>query len=86
VSTSNLNYRSTDDAFANSGLKFNYAARFEGYDMSPCFIRFLLLLLSIPIRFINIPNAGRWTFELESDDGSRLLVDDVQVVTNCSAQ
>jgi len=29
-------------------------------------------------RFINIPDSGRWTFELESDDGSRLLVDDVQ--------
>ena len=54
--------------------------------MSPCVIFVLLLLLSIPIRFINIPNAGRWMFELESDDGSRLLVDDVQVVTNRSAQ
>ncbi len=34
----NLNYRSTDDAFANSGLKFNYAARFEGYE--PMFYSF----------------------------------------------
>ncbi len=27
----NLNFPSTDDAFANSGLKSDYAARFEGY-------------------------------------------------------
>jgi hypothetical protein len=27
----NLNFQSTDNPFANSGLKTNYAARFEGY-------------------------------------------------------
>ena len=27
----NLNFQSTDDAFANSGMKTDYAARFEGY-------------------------------------------------------
>ncbi len=32
----NLNYKSTDDAFANSGLKVNYAARFEGYMLMLC--------------------------------------------------
>lgn len=32
--------------------------------------------------FLNIPEAGKWTFELESDDGSRLLIDDVEVVDN----
>jgi hypothetical protein len=32
----NLNFPSTDDAFANSGLKSDYAARFEGYPASIC--------------------------------------------------
>ena len=32
----NLNFPSTDDAFANSGLKSDYAARFEGYSASIC--------------------------------------------------
>ena len=40
----NLNYQSTDDAFANSGLKTDYAARFEGY--LPQFAYFLFLSYS----------------------------------------
>jgi hypothetical protein len=36
-------------------------------------------LTAFPFRFLNIPEAGKWTFELESDDGSRLLIDDVEV-------
>lgn len=57
-----LNFKSTDHAFANSGLKADFVARFEG--------------------FINIPTPGKWSFELESDDGSRLLIDNAKVVNN----
>jgi hypothetical protein len=31
TTVSNLNFKSTDEPFANSGLKSDYAARFEGY-------------------------------------------------------
>ena len=78
----NLNYPSTDDAFANSGLKTDYAARFEGYQ--PHFAYFLLLSHAVvQFRFINIPKSGKWTFEMESDDGSRLLINDVTVHFTC---
>jgi hypothetical protein len=74
----NLNFPSTGDAFANSGLKSDYAARFEGYQ--PQFAYFLILAYAlVSFRFINIPKSGKWTFELESDDGSRLLINDVKV-------
>jgi len=58
----NLDYPSSEEAFANSGLKNNFAAQFEGY--------------------IDIPEAGEWTFFLESDDGSSLSIDDVEVIDN----
>ena len=59
----NLDYPSSEEAFANSGLKNNFAAQFEGY--------------------IDIPEAGEWTFFLESDDGSSLFIDDVEVAHKC---
>jgi len=58
----NLNFQGTHHAFANSGFKADFVARFEG--------------------FINIPRSGKWSFELESDDGSRLLIDNAKVVNN----
>ena len=74
----NLNFKSTDHEFANSGLKADFVARFEGYQ--PHFAYFLLLSHAVvQFRFINIPKSGKWTFEMESDDGSRLLINDVKV-------
>ena len=31
---------------------------------------------------VNVPSSGKWTFSSESDDGSKLYVDDVLVVNN----
>ena len=39
---------------------------------------FCFFFTLVKFRFISIPKSGKWSFELESDDGSRLLVDDVQ--------
>lgn len=57
-----LNFASSEKEFANSGLKTNFAARFEG--------------------FLDIPEAGKWSFVLSSDDGSSLHLDGVKVVDN----
>ena len=69
---------SEKEAFANSGLKTNFAARFEGYQ-PPC--SFCLRLKPLSCRFLDIPEAGKWTFVLSSDDGSSLLIDGVEVRT-----
>ncbi len=73
-----LNFASSNDEFANSGLKTNFAARFEGYQ-PPC--SFCLRLKPLSCRFLDIPEAGKWTFVLSSDDGSTLLLDGVKVQT-----
>ncbi len=74
----NLNFKSTDHAFANSGLKADLVARFEG--TSPNLRSFFFPIHAfVSFRFINIPTSGKWSFELESDDGSRLLIDNANV-------
>jgi hypothetical protein len=58
----NLNFASTDKAFAGSPLVSDFLAQFSGN--------------------IFVPLTGTWTFFLTSDDGSRLYIDDSQLIDN----